>query len=211
MEQRRDLSYPSFWTGFVRPGCIPRCWNGDFRRGSTDGWSSTLLGLYLGPSDGLCVMEGQGTPSSHGMAAAPREEGQVPHWALRWEKDAVLQGAQEICFHAYSAITKRRDEALTPLTSVGRRDPTERKRRNPHSFILLSSCSHTNLNICFLFSLGPIVTALFLGVSTAADAHSRAAETSSTSDSPRSPSPFARLSQLDIIVTVFWKQRIGCI
>lgn len=28
---------------------------------------------------------------------------------------------------------------------------------------------------------------------------------------PHSPPPFDRLSQLDVIVTVFWKQRIGCI
>ena len=44
-----------------------------------------------------------------------------------------------------------------------------------------------------------------------ADAHSRAAETSYVSDSPLSPLPFTRLSQLDILVTVFQKQRIGCI
>jgi len=55
----------------------------------------------------------------------------------------VLQLPQEV--HAYTVITKRMDKVLTPVTAVGKTDPTEEGRKL-HSFILLSSCSHTNFN-----------------------------------------------------------------
>lgn len=147
-----------------------------------------------------------------GWPAAPYEGGYIPHRAVLWGKDAVLQLPQGVCFHTYTDVSKRRDKVLAPPMSVRKTNPPEAKGRNLHSFILLSPCSHTNLSTCFLFYLVPTVTAPFLGVDTAAQQPTlRGCNPPYVSDSLRSPPPFARLSQLDILVTVFWKQRMGCI
>lgn len=112
-----------------------------------------------GPDDGICVTGGR-----------------QKHPAMRWMLDHVSRACEMcceecmqsssfpkgVCFHVHSVVTKRRDEVLIPSILVRKTDSTERKVRNLHSFILLSPCSHMNLNTCFLFIL--TVAAPFLGV-----------------------------------------------
>lgn len=88
-------------------------------------------------------------PPSHEMTAAPCEGWHVPHRAALWRKDVVLQLPWEIRFHAYTAMTKRGDKVLTPITSVGKTDPAKEIGRDLHFRILLSPCSHTSLNTRF--------------------------------------------------------------
>lgn len=90
-----------------------------------------------------------GRPPSHGMTAAPCEGWRVPHRAVLWRKDVALQIPWEICFHAYAAMTKRRDRVLTPIMAAGKTYPAKGIGRNLHSCILLSPCSHANLNTRF--------------------------------------------------------------
>lgn len=125
-----------------RPGCIPRCCqlqkDGDFRGVSTGTWSSVrLISIRFLHKGSVWSMGREDHPASEWLLCHLRGR-YIPQWAVPWGKDEIFQIPWEVCFHAYTAITKRRDEVLTQLILVGKTDTQGRKREK-------STLFHTSL------------------------------------------------------------------